>query len=118
MDIRVIVLYSSRVDFVCGFYKSLGIDFKEEKHEFGPKHYAAVMDNGTVLEIYPDSSCQLHRQKLLMELPVKNIWKSLENVEDYLDGNAPEPVKAPDGMRASIHDPDGRIVSLVQESSK
>lgn len=49
----LLVLYSPRMEECYRFYSDLGLDFTTEQHGQGPQHYAAVLTNGTVFEIYP-----------------------------------------------------------------
>jgi catechol 2,3-dioxygenase-like lactoylglutathione lyase family enzyme len=35
------------------FYEAIGLSFVEEQHGRGPVHYAATLDSGLVLELYP-----------------------------------------------------------------
>ncbi|WP_028649210.1 glyoxalase/bleomycin resistance/dioxygenase family protein [Nocardiopsis sp. CNT312] len=51
--VTLLVLYSERMEECRAFYSGLGLDFAEERHGRGPRHYAAVLDDGSVLEIYP-----------------------------------------------------------------
>ncbi|WP_424641188.1 VOC family protein [Embleya sp. AB8] len=52
----MIVLYTLRLDACREFYASLGLEVVFERHGGGPEHYAATLDNGTVLELYPARS--------------------------------------------------------------
>ena len=49
----LLVLYSSRLEECRRFYISLGLRFTAEQHGQGPRHYAAVLADGTVFELYP-----------------------------------------------------------------
>ncbi|MFV2198928.1 VOC family protein [Nocardiopsis sp. LOL_012] len=51
--VTLLVLYSERMEECRAFYTALGLDFAEERHGKGPRHYAAVLGDGSVLEIYP-----------------------------------------------------------------
>ena len=48
-----IVLYSKDIEKNKEFYESFGLSFKKEKHGDGPSHYAAILSQDVVLEIYP-----------------------------------------------------------------
>lgn len=50
---NLIVIYTGRVEECREFYGSLGLGFGAEQHGDGPRHYAAVLDDGLVVEIYP-----------------------------------------------------------------
>jgi catechol 2,3-dioxygenase-like lactoylglutathione lyase family enzyme len=50
---NLLVLYTSRLDQCHRFYCDLGLVFAAEQHGPGPRHYAAVLADGTVFELYP-----------------------------------------------------------------
>ena len=49
----LLVLYSPHLEQCHRFYSNLGLDFTAEQHGTGPRHYAAVLADGAVFEIYP-----------------------------------------------------------------
>jgi catechol 2,3-dioxygenase-like lactoylglutathione lyase family enzyme len=49
----LLVLYSRRVEECRDFYADLGLSFTAEQHGQGPRHYAAVLADGVVFELYP-----------------------------------------------------------------
>ncbi len=49
----LIVLYTERVQKCVRFYQALGLDFTAERHGTGPEHFAAVLADDSVFEIYP-----------------------------------------------------------------
>lgn len=51
--ITLLVIYSDRMEECRTFYTALGLHFEREQHGRGPQHYAAVLDDGSVFEIYP-----------------------------------------------------------------
>ena len=50
----LLVLYTPRLEECRAFYAGLGLALTAERHGQGPEHYAAVLADGTVLELYPD----------------------------------------------------------------
>jgi hypothetical protein len=52
MKFNLIVLKSKDIDATKKFYESTSINFVEEKHGDGPRHYSSII-NDVVLEIYP-----------------------------------------------------------------
>lgn len=52
MTLNLLVLYVSDLERSRTFYELLGLDLRREQHG-GPVHYAAELDGGTVLELYP-----------------------------------------------------------------
>ena len=51
--ITLLVIYSDRMEECRAFYAALGLRLEHEQHGQGPQHYAAVLDDGSVFEIYP-----------------------------------------------------------------
>jgi catechol 2,3-dioxygenase-like lactoylglutathione lyase family enzyme len=52
----LLVLYSARLEECRRFYSDLGLSFTAEQHGQGPQHYAAVLADGVVFELYPATS--------------------------------------------------------------
>ncbi|MFD5766323.1 VOC family protein [Streptomyces sp. NPDC127049] len=53
LRIDLVVIYTDRLEACRAFYAALGATFVRERHGTGPEHYAAVLDDGAVLELYP-----------------------------------------------------------------
>ncbi|MEU1666293.1 glyoxalase/bleomycin resistance/dioxygenase family protein [Streptomyces sparsogenes] len=51
--VTLLVIYTPRLEECREFYDSLGLMFRPEHHGRGPEHYAAVLADGTVFELYP-----------------------------------------------------------------
>jgi hypothetical protein len=49
----LLVVYTLRLEECRTFYGRLGLTFTAERHGQGPEHYAAVLADGTVFELYP-----------------------------------------------------------------
>jgi catechol 2,3-dioxygenase-like lactoylglutathione lyase family enzyme len=49
----LLVLYCARFEECRRFYGDLGLSFAAEQHGRGPAHYAAVLADGVVFELYP-----------------------------------------------------------------
>ncbi|GAA2120722.1 VOC family protein [Actinomadura napierensis] len=47
------VIYTTRLEECRAFYAGLGLHLHPEQHDSGPAHYAAVLDDGMVFELYP-----------------------------------------------------------------
>lgn len=50
--LKLVVLKTNQLQPVRDFYARLGLQFVEEQHGRGPRHYSAPLGDGT-LEIYP-----------------------------------------------------------------
>lgn len=53
MHTTLIVIYTERLDDCHAFYRGLGLEFAKEQHGAGPEHYAATLQDGAVIELYP-----------------------------------------------------------------
>ncbi len=53
MKLSLIVLYTKQLLEMKGFYESLGLTFKLEKHGDGPEHYYAKLGERLGMELYP-----------------------------------------------------------------
>ncbi|MFE6834875.1 glyoxalase/bleomycin resistance/dioxygenase family protein [Streptomyces sp. NPDC057705] len=91
----LLVLYSPRLEECRRFYEDLGLPFVSEQHGQGPRHYAATLADGAVLEIYPARS---DRETGALRLGLT------------LTGAAATPPLAPG--RHLRTDPDGRTVDI------
>ena len=91
----LLVLYSPHLEQCHDFYANLGLTFTAEKHGQGPEHYAAVLADGTVFELYP---ARPGRQTDSLRLGLT------------VSGDAVAPPLAPG--RHVLTDPDGRAVEV------
>jgi catechol 2,3-dioxygenase-like lactoylglutathione lyase family enzyme len=91
----LLVLYCARVDECRRFYSDLGLSFTAEQHGQGPKHYAAVLADGMVFELYP---ARPDRESGAVRLGFSVV------------GTAATPPLAPG--RHVLTDPDGRTVEV------
>ncbi|GHE26603.1 glyoxalase/bleomycin resistance/dioxygenase family protein [Streptomyces hydrogenans] len=95
VGVTLLVLYSPRLEECRRFYQSLGLDFTAERHGHGPEHYAAVLPNGMVFELYP---ARPERQTDALRLGLA------------IDGNTATPPLTPG--HHTLTDPDGRTVEV------
>ncbi len=113
---RLLVIRTTDIELVLGFYESLGLEFIEHCHGTGPMHFPTEL-SGLVFEIYPTKKQENvdRMTRLGFALP------DLPSVVDRLRSNAipiiEEPTPSDWGMRAIIHDPDGRVVELYSFES-
>ncbi|GLX01632.1 VOC family protein [Microtetraspora sp. NBRC 16547] len=94
MRANLLVIYTTRREECRDFYASLGMDFQAEQHGNGPEHYAAVLPDGMVFEIYPAAAGATGTFR---------IGFAVESLPGYGAG------------RHVLHDPDGRAVELHVE---
>lgn len=53
VNTTLLVIYTESLDQCRAFYQGLGLRFVSEQHGSGPRHWAAVLAGGMVLELYP-----------------------------------------------------------------
>lgn len=96
--VSLLVLYTPRLEDCRRFYADLGLAFTAERHGRGPEHYAAVLPDGLVLELYPARDDRLTGAlRLGLGLAV--------------DAEVTSPPLAPGRHR--LVDPDGRTVEIT-----
>lgn len=93
--LTLLVLYTPQLEACYRFYSDLGLAFTAEQHGQGPDHYATVLADGTVFELYPARSDR-HTGSARLGLAI--------------DGNAATPPLTPG--RHVLTDPDGRTVEV------
>lgn len=100
MNTDLLVIYTDQLDACKAFYTRLGLTFAEERHGTGPKHYAATLAHGTVLELYPTSP----------KRPATGSFRLGLTTPPTADGLYNRP------SQHTLTDPDGRTVRLtIQE---
>ena len=93
--LTLLVVYSPQLELCRRFYGDLGLTFTGEQHGQGPEHYAAVLADGTVFELYP---ARAGRQTDMLRLGLA------------IDGAAATPPLT--AGRHILTDPDGRTVEV------
>ncbi|MBB1260170.1 VOC family protein [Streptomyces alkaliterrae] len=91
--IDLLVLYTNNLDSAHAFYSDLGLAFAKEQHGTGPEHYAAQLQNGAILELYPATPRRPANAGLRLGLTL------------------PAGTRAPG--RRQMSDPDGRALILT-----
>jgi catechol 2,3-dioxygenase-like lactoylglutathione lyase family enzyme len=95
MRSSMLVVYTTRLEDCREFYTGLGLEFRPEKHGSGPCHFAAVLEDGCVFELYPASA--------------GNTTGKLRMGFDLAGPQSDPPLEPGTHVR---HDPDGRVVEL------
>lgn len=113
--LRLLVLYTAQLDKTLAFYKTLGLDFVEEKHGAGPLHYAC--DTGAmVIEIYPASSDEPLPPKsngaVMLGFGVASVDATLASLADLGCTPKSPPKNTAWGRRCVVVDPDGRPIEI------
>ncbi|MFD4392877.1 VOC family protein [Streptomyces sp. NPDC058495] len=92
MHIDLVVIYTDQLEACRDFYATLGLSFVQERHGTGPEHYAAVLGDGSVFELYPATR---------------------RPATGYLRLGLTAPADAATEDRQVLTDPDGRTVVLT-----
>lgn len=109
MKLNLLVLRTAKLEELKRFYSALGARFECERHGNGAAHYAAVLGDELVLELYPALDAAPPDIGLRLGLSVDDVGETLR----LLDQTA-TPRQTPWGLRAIVRDPDGRTVELLQ----
>jgi len=96
---NLLVLYTAHLEECRAFYSELGLEFTAEQHGDGPEHYAAVLADGTVIELYPARAGRETGDALRLGLGL------------IIDSAKAGTLLAPG--RRTLTDPDGRTVALT-----
>jgi hypothetical protein len=114
-----LVIRSRDIERSAGFYACLGIEFTEEQHDQGPRHYAAQVGN-MVMEIYPCGD-----KEPTTDLRLGFLVPDMKYVEMMLSQLSGEDVKVRSDVvnengRGKIigivKDPDGNTVALSKDN--
>jgi lactoylglutathione lyase len=109
VKLTLLVLRTPKLEDLKKFYSALGLGFKSERHGNGPDHYAAMLDDDLVVELYPCLDGTPRDPGLRLGFHVDDIRETRRVLEEPAT-----PKQTPWGLRAVVRDPDGRIVDLVQ----
>lgn len=116
-SISLIVLRTSTLERTLQFYRAMGLEFVQEQHGTGPVHYSTALDE-TTLEVYPAEAGQAPDRKAGGATMIGIKVESVDGVVSVLEKLGYKPVSAPKdsawGRRATILDPDGRLIELTE----
>jgi hypothetical protein len=118
VQLKTLVLRTTRLEKLRRFYYTLGVDFTAEQHGTGPVHFAGVI-GGVLLELYP-----LADESDAMD-PTTRLGFGVQGLDDLVLAlgwtGAPvvsHPRETKWGKRAIVRDPDGRVVELYEEAAE
>src|SRR6218665_262622 len=116
MKINLVVIKTPHPEQLACFYGQLGMNFDHHKHGGGPLHFATEVD-GVTFEIYP---LPKHRNDADNTLRLGFKVINLDSLVDHLRKQGVKIINDPAitewGYQALIEDPDGRKISLEDES--
>jgi len=113
MKLNLLVLRTPRLEEMRTFYSALGARFESEQHGSSPDHYAAMLGDDFVLELYPCVDGVIPDPGLRLGVSVDNIGEALCAI-----GQPVAPRQTQWGLRALVCDPDGRTVELLQSPTE
>jgi lactoylglutathione lyase len=113
----LLVLRTTDLEKSLAFYRALGLDFQQEQHGSGPVHYACDL-GGMVIEIYPGEPGIAPERKqggaTMIGFNVPSLDAALNGLAALGITPTSPPKDSPWGRRASLPDPDGRIVEISE----
>lgn len=106
------VIWCHDTEEMLRFYRMLGLEFVEEQHENGPKHWAA-QTGVTVLELYRASSISTPRKRLAVGIIV--LTDDPKRVMQFLRAGYPDtPMPIDHEQGFNIEDPQGNRIYVVR----
>ncbi|WP_414694247.1 VOC family protein [Phenylobacterium sp.] len=108
-----LVLRAREPKRLAAFYSALGLEFRDEQHGRGPKHVSAEVGAG-VLEIYPLNEGQEPTTGVRLGFSVEDLETACRSAERSFGQLVTAPRRSDWGYRATVRDPAGHLVDLVQ----
>jgi catechol 2,3-dioxygenase-like lactoylglutathione lyase family enzyme len=109
--LRLLVLRCRDVDASARIFEALGLTFVVEQHEVGPRHLAATLDDGSVVELYPKRGMVVCDERIGFEVP--DVLAAVHGAA----GAGAKVVAEPTADYALIEDLDGRRVEVLRSAS-
>lgn len=109
--IRLVVVRTMGAERLTAFYRSVGMQFAEEQHGNGPRHFAAQLAD-VVVEIYPAKTPDDVDRTTRLGFSVPDVHSAIKTLETFGAEIAVQPKQTPWGLRAVVKDPDGRFIEL------
>ncbi len=120
-SMNLIVLRTSNVEAMLAFYRALGLDFVQEQHGTGAIHYSTQLGDVT-MEIFPAEAGQALDRKAGGATMIGIKVESVDAVAEMLQEMGIKMLSAPKdsawGRRATVLDPDGRLIEVTQKVSR
>jgi lactoylglutathione lyase len=115
-DVASIVLFAADADRTAEFYRAVGVDLADERHDEGPLHYAVEV-GGVHVAVYAAAADGVApKRRHAGDTFVGFYVDSLDDAESTLQGLGAKQVadheSMPWGCRVLFEDPDGRTVEI------
>lgn len=114
--LKLLVLKTSELERMRGFYGLLGVEFAPERHGNGPLHYAGMVGS-TVFELYPlPTGAAAVASTPRLVFVVADVNRVMRQLESFGVTIVSGPRQTQWGMRAVVEDPDGRTVEIYADT--
>ena len=113
MQLNLLVLRARDPKALADFYGSLGLAFQQERHGTGPEHLSCET-SGALLEIYPCHDDSNSTRALRLGFTVSDLDARCLAVAASNGRLVREPHPTPWGRRATIEDPEGHTIDLLE----
>ena len=115
-QLKLLVIRTGDIDRTVEFYGYIGIQFKEERHGDGPRHFAVDL-NGIVFEIYPAKKPEDVDRTTRLGFSVADLPTTLNSLRMHGATIVEELIQSPWGLRAVVRDPDGRAIDIYPDET-
>lgn len=113
MQLNLLVLRARDPSALAAFYGNLGLSFAREKHGSGPEHMACETGAG-VFEIYPLTAKAGSTTSVRLGFEVKELARRCQVAAANGGRLVNPPHKTTWGLHATIEDPEGHIIDLLE----
>ncbi len=116
-SMSLIVLRTATIEMMLAFYRALGLEFVQEQHGTGAIHYSTALGEVT-LEIFPAEAGQAPGRKAggatMIGIRVESVDAAVAALQQMEIKPLSPPKDSAWGRRATVLDPDGRLIELTQ----
>ena len=114
MKIKLLVIRTSDIHKLAGFFILLGFQLNHHRHGNGPLHYSAVAGDA-VPEIYPLAKSQTEPDRSLrLGFQIDDFATTIKLLQEKEYVFSMEPMQTEFGFMAVVEDPDGRKIELYK----
>jgi predicted enzyme related to lactoylglutathione lyase len=113
MQLNLVVLRAADPSALADFYGQLGLKFVREQHGQGPEHFACSLE-ASVFEIYPLASPERDTTAVRLGFSVPDVVQTCRAAVGANGKLLSGARIGPFGKRATIQDPAGHSIDLVE----
>lgn len=111
--LTLIVVRAADVECTVEFYRRIGLNFVEERHGDGPRHFAAVVSE-IVFEIYPAKSPTEVDRSTRLAFSAESLAIVMRRLSEVGADVVRQASHSERGIRSIVRDPDGRTVEIFE----